>query len=143
MNRSVLSQSLGPRWMLTLLLGLTLCSATASRAGEELPAPEQVKARMKANLPAIDRLKQAGKVGENNQAYLEARTTLTQTEEDLVKIENEDRKTVYTLLARRAKTTVESIQTARAAQIRERSTAGLWLQDTQGDWYRKKSDSPK
>ena len=128
--------------ILTVLLALNLIFGAAF-ASEELPAPEQVKARMKANLPAIDRLKSAGKVGENNKAYLEARATLTEAEEKLLKTENEDRKTVYTLLAKRAATTIEKIQTARAAQIRERSTQGLWLEDPQGNWYRKPSGASR
>lgn len=98
---------------------------------------DQVKASMKANLPAVDKLKKAGKVGENNKAQLVPRADLTEKEKALVKAENKDRKAIYKALAERTKTALEAVQKVRAKQIRERSAAGLWLQDVDDHWYRK------
>lgn len=125
-----------------LTLALTLCLVAAALPAADVPRPEEIQARMKANLPAIDKLKQAGKLGENKQAYLEARAELTETEKRLMTTENEDRKAVYQLLAQRAKATLESVEATRAAQIRERSAPGLWLQDPAGNWYRKPAAKP-
>lgn len=128
-----------------LILILALCfgplALTAADADNDTRDLDQVKASMKANLPAIDKLKQAGKVGENNKAYLEARAELTDKEQALVKAENKDRKVIYRLLAERAKTAMETVQQVRAKQIRERSAVGLWLQGVDDHWYRKQEES--
>ena len=127
---------------LNLTLALAFCLVALSLPAAETPGPEEIQARMKANLPAIDKLKKAGRVGENRRAYLEARADLSETEKRLIKTENEDRKAIYQILADRAKATLESVEATRAAQIRERSAPGLWLQDPAGDWYRKPSAPP-
>lgn len=113
------------------LVGL---QCTAAEGDEVL---EEVKERMKRNLPKVEKLKKEGKVGENNRGYLHPLTKLTQEEEQLVKRENEDRKIVYTYLARQAGVSVEEVEKARAKQIRERSAPGIWLQAPDGKWYKK------
>jgi len=118
-----------------LLLFSLLLSVPALSAQEQ--SPETIWKRMETNLPKIDALKKAGKVGETNKGYLEARAPLNQTEKDLVKVENTDRKSVYEVLAQRAKTTLDQIERARANLIRKRSVEGVWLQDLNGKWYRK------
>lgn len=125
---------------LILILALTLGGLLVSAA--QPLTPEQVRDRMKANLPAIDKLKKEGRIGENNKGYLDGRVELTEKEKELLKIENADRKAVYTLLAERTKTTLEQVQAVRARQIRDRSAVGVWLQDVEGRWFRK-TDPPK
>ena len=123
----------------TLFLMLALCLGTSwSQAADKL-SPDQVKARMKANLPAIDALKKTGQIGENNKGYLEPRAKLPEKETKLLKMENEDRKAVYQWLADRTRTPMEKVQALRAKQIRERSAPNLWLQATDGTWYQKKA----
>lgn len=123
----------------SLLLTILACGLTAGpTTAAEARTADQVKQRMKANLPAIDKLKKAGRVGENNKGYLEARTKLDEKQTQLLKTENQDRKFVYRLLARRAGTTLEKVQAIRAKQIRERSAPGLWLQAPDGRWYQKR-----
>jgi hypothetical protein len=100
-------------------------------------SPDKVKERMAANLPALDALRKEGKVGETNKGYLEARASLSDKEKALVKTENEDRKSVYQLLAERTQTTLERIEQARAEQIRRRAAKGVWLQNPAGEWYQK------
>lgn len=120
--------------LLLILPGLWLA---APAAHAQTPTPEQVKARMEANLPAVDKLKKTGKVGEANNGYLKARVALSEAEERLLKTENTDRKYVYQALAERAKTTLEKMEQARAEQIRKRSAPGVWLQNPAGEWYQK------
>ena len=121
-----------------VLLPLVLLTVDLSQAQSQSPA--KVKQRMKANLPAIEKLKKAEKVGETNQGFLKNRMKLTVKEDKLVKTENADRKFVYQLLARRAKTSIQKIQMVRAEQIRKRSAPGIWLQDPKGTWYKKKRE---
>ncbi|RME93006.1 MAG: DUF1318 domain-containing protein [Verrucomicrobia bacterium] len=120
-----------------LPLAAGLLTVLTGRTADLPPALAEVQRRMKANLKAIEQLKKAGKVGENNKGYLQARVKLTDKEAALVKQENADRKFVYEYLAKRAGVSVEEVQKARAAQIRKRSAPGLWLQDPDGHWYRK------
>jgi uncharacterized protein len=122
---------------LYLLLWLSLLLALPALAAAQDPGPDTLRKRMEANLPKIDALKKAGKVGENNQGYLEARESLSADDKALVKVENADRKAVYQLLAERAKASLEQTERTRAEQIRRRSAAGIWLQDTAGKWYKK------
>ena len=122
--------------LLTLLIPCLLCLSTPALAASGR-SPEAIRKRMEANLPRIDALKKAGKVGENNRAYLEARAPLEAADKELVKVENADRKAVYESLAQRAQASLEQIERTRAEQIRRRSTPGVWLQDAQGEWYRK------
>jgi hypothetical protein len=119
-----------------LLLLLVLCASSPVWAAQEL-GPEAIRKRMEANLPRIDSLKKAGKVGETNRGYLEARGSLDDSEKELVKTENADRKSVYETLAQRANASLDQIERARADLIRKRSTAGVWLQDVTGKWYQK------
>ncbi|MCL4176394.1 MAG: DUF1318 domain-containing protein [Verrucomicrobia bacterium] len=122
--------------LLTLLLPCLLCLSAPALAAQD-QSPEAIRKRMEANLPRIDALKKAGKVGETNRAYLEARAPLEAADKELVKIENADRKAVYESLAQRAQASLEQIERTRAEQIRRRSTPGVWLQDAKGKWYRK------
>jgi uncharacterized protein len=120
-----------------LLLALLLALPALSAAPEQ--SPESVRKRMEANLPRIDALKKAGKVGETNRGYLEARASLDAEAKALIQEENADRKSVYEALAGRAKASLEQTEKARAALIRKRSAAGIWLQDPDGKWYRKEA----
>lgn len=104
-------------------------------------SPEEIKERMKKNLPAIEKLKKSGVVGENNKGFLEARVKdLPGKEKALMETENKDRKWVYEYLAKQTNTDIKKVQALRAAQIRERSAKGLWLQSPEGEWYLKKED---
>jgi uncharacterized protein len=126
--------NLKPCLLLAPLLVLLALPLSASDPG----TMNEVRKRMAANLPALDELRKAGKVGETNRGYLEARQQLSDAERKLLETENRDRKTVYQILAERAKATVESVEKARAEQIRERSRPGVWLQNLAGEWYQKR-----
>jgi uncharacterized protein YdbL (DUF1318 family) len=97
----------------------------------------EVKSDMKERKPAIEALWAAGKIGENNRGFVEARASLKAEEKKLLQAENADRKIVYQAIARSARTTPEKVGTQRAAQISQRAAKGLWLEDAEGNWYRK------
>lgn len=116
-------------WILvTVIAGLFLFSASALGG--------DIKARMKARLPAIVQLKAAGIVGETNQGLL-AFVGAEKQQPDLVAAENEDRKTVYAAIAEQQGTTAEVVAKRRALQNAERARPGEWLQDAAGKWYQK------
>jgi uncharacterized protein YdbL (DUF1318 family) len=96
-----------------------------------------IKQRMKERLPAISQMKAEGAIGENNQGFLEF-LGKDQPQADLVKAENEDRKTVYKAIAKQQGTTPEHVGKRRALQIVKNALPGEWLQDTSGNWYQKK-----
>jgi uncharacterized protein len=123
--------------LVIVLLPLLLLLVTPLLAAE-LRTANEVRKRMEAVLPALDELRKAGKVGETNKGYLEARVELNEAEKKLIGTENEDRKFIYRILAERAGTTLEIIEQARAEQIRNRSKAGVWLQSPTGQWYQKR-----
>lgn len=98
---------------------------------------DDVKSSMKARQPLIEALWAEGKVGENNQGFIEARADLSSEEQEIVGAENTDRKVVYQAIARSTQSTPKQVGLQRAAQISERAAQGLWLQDATGKWYRK------
>jgi len=98
---------------------------------------DDIKARMKDRLPLIVELKAQGIVGENNQGYLEF-IGGKKAKPDVVAAENEDRKTVYTAIAKQQGTTAELVGKRRALQIAEKAGPGEWVQDAGGNWIQKK-----
>lgn len=98
---------------------------------------DDLKTRMAARLPAMDGLRAAGKVGENNLGFLTARTKLADKEKSLLTAENADRKSVYAMIAKRTGESATVVGRKRAARIRKLSKPGIWLQDEKKKWYRK------
>lgn len=98
---------------------------------------QDIKTRMKDRLPVIKALKMQGIVGENNRGYLQFLGDKRE-KEDVVAAENQDRKTVYSAIAKQQNTTVEVVEKHRAAQIETKAEPGEWLQDANGKWYRHK-----
>ena len=112
-------------------LGGVLVSAFGQGSSDTL------KARMTERLASLDALRASGKVGESNQGTLSARAKLSTKETALIKAENADRKQVYALIAKRTGESAIIVGQKRAASLRKLSKAGVWLQDTNGKWYRK------
>ncbi len=111
---------------------LVLLFATAAGA-QNLNA---IKARMLDRKPTIDTLKTRGIVGEGNDGYLHFRQKMRDAEK-VVTAENNDRKTVYTAIARKEGVAVGIVGKRRAMQIARRAPAGVWLQKGDGTWYKK------
>ncbi len=102
----------------------------------------QVQSSMRERLPRVNELKQEGIVGENNQGYLIIREEVPDEERAeqiaaLVEAENRDRSTVYTAIGRRQNASPELVGRRRARQIAESATAGVWVQQADGEWVRK------
>lgn len=97
---------------------------------------DEIKDRMKERLTAINDLKAAGVIGENNMGYLEFRQT-SAANEGLLTAENADRKTVYASIAQKQGATTDFVGKRRAMQIAEKADPGTWLQDETGKWYQK------
>ena len=98
---------------------------------------EGIKDRLAKRLPAINKMKEEGLIGENNKGYLEAKKELTKENRKIVEAENSDRKKIYEMPAKKTGQTVEVISTRRALQIAEKTKPGLWLQKADGTWYKK------
>ncbi len=96
-----------------------------------------VRRRMSERLPVLDALKVSGHIGENNIGYLESRKELTPEQQTLVREENGDRKTIYSIIAIRTYSTSKKVGAHRAAIISQRSIKGMWLQSEAGEWYQK------
>ena len=121
-----------------LLAGVLVCGMFA--AVPEAVAAESaatIKANMQKRLPAINALLKRGVVGEGNNGYLAVLGTLTEEERKVVDAEKQDRKTVYSAIARQQGATVELVGQRRALQIAERAQAGTRIQNAEGKWLTK------
>lgn len=122
--------------MKILQIGM-VCLLLLSVVSVALAFGEDVKARMQERLPLIIELKAEGIVGENNQGYLEFRSSNKKNVDD-VNAENSDRRTVYAEIARQQGATSEQVGARRAQQIRATiAKPGDWLQADNGRWYQK------
>ncbi len=104
-----------------------------------LPAISQgasIKDRMAQRLPAINELKSAGIVGENNKGFLEFRTG-NKSRQDIVNEENGDRKKVYTAIAQKQGVNPQLVGERRAKMIADKGQKGQWFQGADGKWYKK------
>lgn len=97
---------------------------------------QDIKSRMKARLPVIVSLKAQGIVGENNQGYL-AVLKNAGDKEKVVTAENQDRRRIYTAIAKKQGTTPALVGKRRAIQIAEKADPGTMIQDESGQWRRK------
>ncbi|MCC5807843.1 MAG: YdbL family protein [Opitutales bacterium] len=113
-------------FVLCALLGATLSASPVDR--------------MRERQPAVDEMKLAGVVGENNLGFLEAREDLEDAREALLRAENADRREVYAMIARRTNSSAEEVGQQRAIRIAQQAREGVWLQDARGRWYRKGDD---
>lgn len=98
---------------------------------------EDTKSRMKKRLPIIIELKAKGIVGEDNRGYLQF-VGAEREKEDVVTAENNDRKSVYSAIAKKQGATVDFVGKRRVKQIVEKAKKGEFLQDESGKWYKKK-----
>jgi uncharacterized protein len=112
-----------------MLLSIFLLIGVSVHAG--------IKDRMAERLPVINKLKAALLIGEGNKAYLVLKGTVSAADQKVIDAENADREKIYKMLAKKTKVTVEKMQSRRAEQIAKKSKKGIWLQKTDGTWYKK------
>ncbi len=96
-----------------------------------------IKTQMAKRLPSINKLKAALVIGENNKGYLEIKGQILDFDKKTVEAENADRRNIYNMLASKTGTSLEKIQSRRAAQIASKSKSKIWLQKVDGTWYKK------
>lgn len=116
-----------------LAAGMLLMALLAGAESAEL------KERFLQRKPLLDKMKDQGWIGETNLGFLAFRAEAGKTKESeqLVQAENLDRGTVYAEIAAKVNTGVIEVGKRRAAQIAGLAPAGHWLQDAEGNWYRK------
>jgi uncharacterized protein YdbL (DUF1318 family) len=98
---------------------------------------QDIKARMRARLPELVTLKAQGVVGENNKGYLTILKSPT-PKEALVRAENDDRRKIYTAIAKKQGTTAALVGKRRALQIAEKADPGTMIQGADGKWEPKR-----
>lgn len=101
-----------------------------------IAAAQGIKERMTQRLPVIADLKAKGIVGENNQGYLDF-VSSQRTQETVVTSENQDRKIIYTHIAKQQNASVELVAKRRAKQLIDRAAPGQYIQNDAGAWVKK------
>jgi uncharacterized protein YdbL (DUF1318 family) len=91
---------------------------------------------MLSRVSAINELKNSGIVGENNQGFLEFKTS-DQAQQALIADENTDRKAVYIEIAKQQGIDVTLVGQRRAQQLADMGGSGQWFQKPDGSWYQK------
>lgn len=101
----------------------------------------ELKARFLERKPLLEKMKDLGWVGESNLGFLEFRSEAGENEKNkkIVMAENMDRKTVYAEIAAQVNVDIVEVGKRRAVQIARLAAPGHWLQDAEGNWYRKKT----
>lgn len=113
------------------LLVVGLCLALT------VPACAQgIRDRMLARLPDIVKLKSQGVVGEDNQGYL-AVLKDAGDKQSIVDAENQDRRKIYTAIAKQQGTTPALVGQRRALKIAQNADPGTMVQDAAGNWRKK------
>jgi uncharacterized protein YdbL (DUF1318 family) len=116
---------------MTALLIAGLVFALAAPAGAQ-----DIKARMRARLPVIIKLKAQGIVGEDNQGYLAVLKNAGKQQE-VVDAENQDRRKIYAAIAKQQGTTPALVGQRRAMKIAQKADPGTMIQDASGSWQQK------
>lgn len=97
---------------------------------------DTAKAGMRERVPALDKLKATGAIGEASTGLVAVRTPGAEADA-LVAAENADRAVLFADLARRSNGTPEAAGREFARQLARASKPGVWLQRDDGTWYRK------
>lgn len=97
-----------------------------------------IKTAMIARKAAIDALKRAGKVGEDNKGFLApVAGELAGGDAATVKAENADRAKVYEAIARKQGTTAALVGQRRAGRLASQAKPGEYVQGADGSWKKK------
>lgn len=98
---------------------------------------DDLKAKFLERKPAVDKLLISGKIGENNQGYLEIKETLSDDQAKTLQDENSDRKKIYAAIAKKNNSPVETVGKIRAKAIADQLAKNAWYQDESGKWVKK------
>jgi uncharacterized protein YdbL (DUF1318 family) len=116
-----------------IILALAISTFTAVSAAEA----DEIKDRMKARKPTIEKLKAAQHLGENKAGLL----TVFGDDKEHKKVadaENADRKKVYEAIAKKTGADAALVGKRRAEKLRELAAKGHKIQDEKGAWHEKK-----
>ncbi len=105
------------------------CVTGAWAAGE--------KERMIERAPQISTLKSTGVIGEKTDGFL-GFVKKSPADKAVVNAENNDRKAVYSEIAKGQGVSASVVAQRRALQIAEQAASGDWLQNANGKWVQKK-----
>jgi uncharacterized protein YdbL (DUF1318 family) len=118
-----------------LIVCLALCALTVNALAENAA---EIRRRMEARLPDIDRLKTQQIIGETNRGLLQVVQNGNREADGVVSAENADRQVVYAEIAQKTGSTSEAVGHQRAKKLAENSRAGVWVQNEAGQWALKK-----
>jgi|ETNmetMinimDraft_26_1059896.scaffolds.fasta_scaffold98785_2 uncharacterized protein YdbL (DUF1318 family) len=116
-----------------IILAVAMSAFTTAGAAEA----DEIKDRMKARKPAIEKLKASKHVGENNLGLLTAFTD-DKEHKKLADAENADRKKVYAAIAKKTGSDAALVGKRRAKQLRGLAAKDHKIQDEKGNWTEKK-----
>ena len=125
-------KTLRPTFFIFIALLASLTGVYAQQSDEAI-----IKERIIQRVSSLDALKLSGKVGENNLGFVEVRARVSRAEDAIVEEENNDRRALYTIIAKRIGIQVSMVGKGRASELRENSAKGVWLQGVDGSWYQK------
>jgi uncharacterized protein YdbL (DUF1318 family) len=114
----------------------SMVAIAAMVSAATLAPADDIKSRMLKRLPEIQALKDNGVIGEGRYGFLHFRKAAPD-KKALVAAENADRREVYKQIAAEQGVSVEVVGQHRARQIAQRAKSGEWLQDANGNWYKK------
>ena len=93
--------------------------------------------RMKERLPKVLLVKTAGTVGEGTDGLLHIRAGADEVVAELAKAENADRKTYFSLVARKTEGSAAAVAKQWAKAMRTKGKTGHWFRDAKGNWSQK------
>ncbi len=141
-------------WISTLMLTLTMALApapTSAAKPQAVPSDKAAKAdstddarvkelqeRFKQRYDQVRAQKKQGVIGETFEGYLDFVTDKKpEDSEKLVEQENEDRRELYKLIAKKEGTTPDKVATVNAKRNFSKASAGEFLKAANGKWTKK------
>ena len=134
-----------------LLTGMVICLLVGMMAGQATASTkEELKERFKQRYSTIQKIKDAGKIGEVYTGFIEALANSflddkvdpdnpeSQTIGDLIAAENADRNQLYHILARETGTEAESVGRRNAVREFEKAKPDHYLKPAKSGWVKKK-----
>ena len=97
---------------------------------------QEIKGRMLQRKPTIDSLKGRGIIGEGVDGYLHVRKQAGNAAA-VVQAENQDRRAVNGIIAKREGAGVEQVAKKVAQKLINVSPSGHWIRGKDGNWYQK------
>ena len=119
-------------FLILIVIGMAMPAVTSA-------APiDDAKEGIRNRFDAVMDLKHKGLAGEGNDGFLAVRGSLDATQQKTLQDENGDRRVLFRELAKMDNSTPEGVAKVFAKRTIERQPAGVWVQDDDGDWYKKR-----